>query len=223
MKTLFNLDAQKNVNEKERIMSAVAGGFLLAYGFKRGQTLSGMPLAAYLLFRGISGYCPVKERLSGNSLASEKHNVNIKTRVTINRPRNEVYSFWRKLENLSLFMNHLQSVTVIDDKRSLWKAKIPGSFGTIDWESEIVDDQVNERIGWRSLPESEIMNAGNVQFREYGPQQTEVFAIISYEAPGGIIGESLGKLLKPVFKKIVRSDIERLKEYLEGTYKTEGV
>ena len=212
---ITSLNFDKNVGKTERIISAVAGSLILLHGLRKGKSISEMSLGGFLLFRGATGYCPVSEALSGTRGDIHAPNINIKTSVVVNSPRQEVYTFWRKLENLPLFMKHLDSVTVLDEKRSLWKAKIPGGLGTIDWESEIVDDQVNERIGWQSLEDSEVWNAGNVQFRDAGANMTEIRAVISYEAPGGVIGEGVGKLLNPVFEKMVRSDIEGFKEYLE--------
>ncbi|HUR31578.1 MAG TPA: SRPBCC family protein, partial [Saprospiraceae bacterium] len=169
MDSLLNFQFDKNVGRTERIISAIAGSLLLIHGLRRGKKLSEIPIGSYLLLRGATGYCPVKQKFnlftSHNGVEHHPQNINIRTSAIINQPREQVYAFWRKLENLPLFMKHLESVTVIDEKTSLWSAKIPGGIGNIDWESEIVDDQMNERIGWHSLPDSEIRNAGNVQFR----------------------------------------------------------
>ncbi|WP_432326764.1 SRPBCC family protein [Mucilaginibacter sp. P25] len=43
----------------------------------------------------------------------------------MNKPRQKVYEFWRKLDNLPLFMKHLESVEVIDSKYSHWVLKLP--------------------------------------------------------------------------------------------------
>jgi uncharacterized membrane protein len=225
MDSILNLNLNKNVGRTERIISAIAGSLLMFHGLRKGRKLSEVPLGSFLLFRGATGYCPVKEKIVGQNgihtiqeskAAVLPQRIHIDTSVTINKPKSEVYAFWRKLENLPLFMKHLESVTVIDTKNSLWSAKIPGGLGTIDWESEITNDQVNENISWRSLPESEIRNSGVVHFKDAGPGKTELHATISYEAPGGIIGEKVGKLLNPVFEKLVKSDIENFKKYLES-------
>lgn len=218
MESILNLQLDKNVGRTERIISAIAGGLLLVHGLRRGKKLSEMSLGSFLLFRGATGYCPVRNSIS--NLASSNgidhaQNVNIKTSVLIDSPREEVYSFWRKLENLPLFMKHLESVKVIDEKTSVWKARIPGGLGTIEWKSEIVNDQKNERIGWQSLPGSEIQNAGNVQFIDAGDGMTELKAVISYEAPGGKVGEKVGQLLNPVFEQMVKSDIKNFRKYLD--------
>ena len=222
--SLMNLQIDRNVGKTERIFSAIAGSLLLLHGMKRGKRLSEMSLGSYLLFRGATGMCPVKRKFASNGIAgfglksigdSTHHKINLKTSATISKPRSEVYAFWRKLENLPLFMKHLESVTVIDDKTSLWKAKVPGGLGTIEWKSEIVHDAFNERIGWKSLPGSEIMNVGNVQFKD-GGTGTIVDAVISYDPPAGKIGETVGTLLTPVFEGIVKTDLQGFKEYMEG-------
>lgn len=220
MNSVLNLD-NKNVAGVERIISALVGSYLVVHGLRKGRKLSEIPLGSILLFRGITGFCPVKQTVLGNGSGflgmslTTPHNINIETSVKVDRPREEVYGFWRKLENLPLFMKHLDSVTVIDEKNSLWSARIPGGLGTIDWESEITHDKKNERISWRSLPESEIRNRGNVEFTDLGNGTTEIKAHINYEAPGGIIGEKVSQLLNPVFGKMVKSDIKHFKKYLE--------
>ena len=45
--------------------------------------------------------------------------------VTINKPPEELYAFWRDFDNLPKFMNHLESVTAQDDTHSHWVAKAP--------------------------------------------------------------------------------------------------
>ncbi|MDQ3015918.1 MAG: DUF2892 domain-containing protein [Bacteroidota bacterium] len=238
----MNLQIDRNIGKTERIVSAIAGSLLMLHGMKRGKKLSEMSLGGYLLFRGATGMCPVKNKilpngfsgtnlkqgvlsgiknnLSLNSISdSTHHNINIKSSTTINKPREEVYKFWRKLENLPLFMKHLESVTILDDKTSEWKAKIPGGLGTIKWKSEIVHDAVNERIGWKSLAESEISNAGNVRFSDSGIG-TLVEAVISYDPPAGKIGEAVGQLLTPIFESLVKADLEGFKKYMESGSKT---
>lgn len=203
-----------NVENSERIISATAGGLLLAIASKQGgllKTLAG----GYLLFRGITGFCYGYKSLEEKGVVVKPRNVNIRTSVTVMKPRNEVYEFWRKLENLPRFMTHLENVDAIDDINSIWKAKVPGGLGTVKWKSEIVEDETNERIGWRSLPGSTVENAGNVRFEDAGTSSTIVHATISYHAPAGKAGEQLAKLLTPVFEYIVKQDIKNFKNYME--------
>jgi uncharacterized membrane protein len=215
----LGIQLDRNVGTTGRILSAIAGGLLLLHGIRKGRKLSEIPLGSFLLFRGATGYCPVTQAVTKNGAVSHPHTVDINTSVLINKPREEVYSFWRKLENLPRFMKHLESVTVIDEKTSFWKAKVPGGIATIDWESEITMDRPNEQISWQSLPESEIRNSGMVTFKDAGVNKTELQARISYDAPGGVIGESVAKLLNPLFAKMVKSEIESIKDHFESKKK----
>lgn len=208
-------DKEINVEEGERMLSAVMGSLLLYRAFKKGGIIKALT-GGYLLFRGATGYCPAYEALEDKGVVIKSRNINIKTSVTVKKPRHEVYDFWRKLENLPLFMKHIKSVEMQAEKVTEWKARIPGGLGSISWKTEIVEDQPNERIGWSSLPGSTIENAGNIHFRDAGKFGTEVHAVISYHAPAGKAGETLARLFTPAFEAVVREDIKNFKRYLES-------
>jgi uncharacterized membrane protein len=90
--------------------------------------------------------------------------VRTKRSVTVRRPVEEVYGFWRDFENLPRFMRHLESVTVTGEGRSHWKALAPAGQ-TVEWDAETTADEPNERIAWRSLPGAAVYNAGEVRFQ----------------------------------------------------------
>ncbi len=113
-------------------------------------------------------------------------------------------------------MKHLESVNEVNRITSEWKAKGPGGIGHISWKANILMDEKDKMLSWHSLPESTIDNAGKVYFRDRGNNSTEVDVTISYHAPLGIAGEAAARILNPLFAKMVESDIESLKSYLEG-------
>lgn len=214
-----------NVGENERVLSVAGGALLAAIGLRQGS-LGGALLAVIggaLVFRGASGYCPINEAISRDTGEgkSETDVIEIAEVITIDKPREEVYQYWRRLENLPKFMTHLQSVSQLDDKRSHWVASIPGTekfenFGNVEWDAEIVEEEENSRLVWRSVPGASIDNSGEVRFTDT-PQGhgTELHAVIKYRPPQGIVGEIASKLLNPVFKKMVEGDIKRFKRLLE--------
>ena len=108
--------------------------------------------------------------------------------ITVARPRNVVYAFWRDFENLPRFMRHLESVSKIDEKQSHWKAKAPLGQ-TVEWDAEITSDIENHRIGWKSLEGATIPNSGVIEFRPTIDRGTEMIVTMTYEAPGGKLGE----------------------------------
>ena len=179
-----------------------------------------LALGGVLLYRGASGHCPMYESLGKTKGVSNTPAINIRTSLIVNKPKDEVYAFWRKLENLPLFMKHLASVTEIDSKHSHWEAVIPGNIGRIKWNAEIVKEEPGYLIGWQSIPNSLINNAGKITFQDAaGGQGTELEVVISYHPPAGELGAGLAKALNPVFEKLIRQDVMNFKEYIETKYK----
>ncbi|WP_256012979.1 SRPBCC family protein [Desertivirga xinjiangensis] len=213
-------DSHINVNTTERVISVLAGSFLFFSGLKnlRNSPVTGLArlVAGGALFaRGASGHCPVYERLGTDSTKPEA--INIKHYFTIDRPREEVYQFWRNLENLPLFMRHLESVEKIDHKHSKWKASFGRYLPSVSWTAEIVKERENEFIGWSSIKDSAIVNIGKVEFYDLPDSTgTEVRVIFSYHAPVGGVGTGLARLFTPGIEKIIHDDISNFKRYVEG-------
>jgi uncharacterized membrane protein len=208
-----------NVGKIERIASIAGGAFLLYRTFKKGDERFKLPTALgslYLFFRGATGHDTFYSLGGKHKLPDTVKNINIITKMTVSRPRYEVYSFWRKLSNLPLFMEHLQEVQVLDDKRSHWIAKVPGSLGTIEWDAEIAKEIEGELIGWNSLPGATIHNAGKVEFRDADGYGTELTVVITYRAPFGDVGEGIASLLTPMVKKTIIKDVKGFKRYIEA-------
>ncbi len=199
----------------------MGGGFLTAYGLARGS-LGGLAMAAAggaLLYRGATGHCPAYQSL-GVDTAEEKEptqEVRMREVLTVGRPREELYRFWRDLENLPQFMKHLEEVRKVDERLSEWRARMPKGVATVTWEAEITEDRPGERIAWRSLPEAEIANSGVVRFTDDpGGRGTIVSAEIDYRPPAGGLGTAAASLLNPVFSQMVREDIRRFKSLMEA-------
>ena len=71
----------------------------------------------------------------------------------MNRPRYQVYAFWRNLENLPRFMKHLANVKEIDSAHSHWEAIIPGNLGRLKWNAIVVKEEpgFKDMIGQDSI------------------------------------------------------------------------
>jgi len=147
--------------------------------------------------------------------ASAPGQIEVRKTVTIARAPAEVYDFWRNLENLPRFMAYLDSVRVLDDRRSAWKAK--GPIGSqYEWQAEITDDRPGELIAWRSLPPSDAFNTGVVKFVPAPLDQgTEVHVELRYAPPAGPLGAAIAKLFGREPGQEVMSDLRRLKQVLE--------
>ena len=135
--------------------------------------------------------------------------------ITIGKSPEEVYQFWRNLTNLSRFMDHLKSVEVIDEKTSHWVAKAPAGR-EVAWDAEIIVDEPNERISWRSLPDADIDNAGTVRFvAAPAGRGCEVHVTLQYYPPAGIIGATIAKLFGEEPSIQITDDLRRLKRLME--------
>ena len=208
---------ETNVSNFERGLSIAIGAWMLYRGLKK---LGKSPISnlikagtgAGFLYRGVTGYCPVYGQfdIDGKKTTS----INIRSSFIVNKPKHEVYEFWRKLENLPLFMRHLTKVDEIDNRRSTWEAKI--NLVTVKWEAEIVKEEKDSLLSWQSLPGSTIENAGKVEFRDaLGNRGTELRIMITYRPPAGTLGSSVAKIFNPYFEKIVKEDVTNFKQFIE--------
>jgi len=134
--------------------------------------------------------------------------------VTIKRPRQEVYQFWRELGHLPAFMIHLESVTTTGPGRSRWVAKGPGA--PVEWEAEIEEDRPDELISWHSVDGAEVPNRGSVRFIDAPADRgTEIRVELSYEPPAGAAGVMVARWLGEEPNQQLRDDLRRLKQVLE--------
>ena len=205
-----------NVKDGERVLSAVAGSLLLYFVTKKHKAESLLLLGgSYLLYRAISGHCPVSAALRSDAAPASASNINIRTHVIVNKPRADVYAFWRRLENWPLFMHHLENVDELDSTTSAWRLKIPG-MGEARWEARIVKEEKNEELSWHSTPGSVIETTGKVNFADTPGNATRIDVLLSYRVPQDAFGEKLSRLLTPGFREKVYADIHNFKRYFEA-------
>jgi len=141
--------------------------------------------------------------------------VHAKGACVVNLPPEEVYSFWRRFENLPRFMRHLDAVHDLGDGRSHWKAKGPAGM-EVEWDATIIADVPNEVITWRSLEGSDVDHAGAVRFeRAPGNRGTIVKVNIEYAPIGGALGAAVAKLFGEEPEQQMDDDLRRFKQVLE--------
>jgi uncharacterized membrane protein len=194
-------------NERNRVTAATAAVLgVTVLDFMTGQQLRKGGNGAERRFDG--GTITQRGRSAGSG-------IHVTQAITIKRPRNEVYGFWHNFENLPRFMAHLESVQVIDERHSHWKANAPAGT-TVEWDAETVEDRLNELIAWRSLPDAAVPNSGSVRFKDApGDRGTEVLVELRYQPPGGKLGALIAKLLGEEPEQQVRGDLRRFKQVME--------
>ena len=217
-----SFEDQISYSEVERWVTLATAAALMTYGFSR-RTFPGMCLAvaaAPLAFKGVSGSWPLgngaftsddtRVALSGN------RGIHVRESIRLEKPIAEVYRFWRSLENLPRFMRHVRRVTDLGNGRSHWEAEGPADV-KVAWDAEIINDVENSVIGWKSLPGSDVVTAGSVNFSTVrAGRSTQVSVHLQYSPPAG----RAGKLLSAVFgrnpESMIREDLRQLKQLLEA-------
>lgn len=196
-------------------LSLLGGGALLLSGIGWGlwrRTWRDAALAAglaagggLLLYRGTQG----------RTGSVREHDGVIAKSVTIQRSADELYRFWKDLENLPRFMKHLKRVRRLDARRSHWTTSAPLGR-SIEWDAELIEDLENRRLTWRSLPGSMVDHRGSVEFRDApGERGTEVHVKLEYHRPGGKLAELLTMMFFESPEQQVREDLRRFKTLLE--------
>lgn len=207
-----------DIRELERWASLAAATAVLAYGFSR-RTAPGVALAAAaaspFAYRAVSGRWPFEHDDTRTALAGDR-GIHVREAVRIERPVSEVYAFWRQFENLPRVFTHLAQVTDLGNGRSRWVARGPADL-SVEWDAEIINEVDNKVIGWRSLPDSDIVMAGSVNFRPVrGGRATEISVNLQYEPPAGRAGAFLARLFGREPSQAIREDLRRLKWFMEA-------
>lgn len=210
--------AYLNVGHPERFLSALGAGALIGLAPRRSTpvALVSLLVGGVLFQRAVSGHCPIYAKLGVDH--AKRHAaplITLSTRVTVNKPRHEVYAFWRDFENLARAMPQV-SMSPIDERRTHWTIHTPVELLTLEWDSELTEDQPDEQIAWRTLPGSTVHHTGSVHFvdapGEYG---TEIHLKIQYREHFGDAGVVAGRLLKRLTTQLLNAQLRRIKSVIE--------
>ena len=131
-------------------------------------------------------------------------------------PREEVYEYWRTLENLPHFMDHVESVRTLGEGRSHWVVYLSPRL-KLEWDAQITADRSGETIAWQSLPDSSVQHEGSVHFKDAPADRgTEVSVMLAYRPPAGVVGAAFESLHSAVTEQQVKEDLRRFKQILEA-------
>lgn len=209
-------------------LALTAGSALVSYGLSRRswRGLCYFAAATPLIYRGLAGAWPGRRGNGALPVAGDREDtrvalggsggVHVQESVTIDVPVAKAFSYWRQLENLPRFMQHLESVTDEGEGRSHWIACGPAGI-RVAWDADIINEIDNKLIAWRSVPGSDIVTAGSVNFDGLGDGGgTRVTVHLQYEPPAGKVGNLVATLLGGAPSQTIRADLKHFKEILEG-------
>lgn len=212
--------AEISVGDIQAWVAAAITAGVVAYGLGRRSARSTVLAvgAAPLIYGALTGRLRLVHQPDGDSRTAlgGGRGIHVRDSVRIEKPVAEVYRFWRQLDNLPRFMCNLDRVVTVDDTRSHWVALGPAGLA-VEWDARIINDVENTVIAWQSLPGSDIVTAGSVNFDAIrNGQSTQLSVNLQYSPPAGSVGASIAKLFGREPAQTIREDLRRLKQLLEA-------
>ena len=177
----------------------------------KGLTRTAAATAAVVGIAAVDAYTAIRQLRTSR----KENTVDLTASTTVGKAPQEVYAFWRRLEHLPDFMAHVEHIRVESDTRSHWRVTAP--FGqTVEWDAEITDDAPGQSLAWKSVEGADISSAGSVRFIPAPKDQgTEVHVTISYDVPGGKLGEALARWAGEDPHQQLDDDLRRFKQVME--------
>lgn len=225
-----------NVSADARTFSLLGGAALVTLALWRRGAFSIPALLGGLglLYQSITGNSPINDALNRNTAVKSnpsqvsvphEQGIHVVRAITINRPVEDLYNFWRDPANLPQVMGYVESVQPIGENRTHWTVKMPIGDMKVEFDSEVYTDVPNEVISWRSLPGSQVENAGSVRFKPApAGRGTEVHLTVEFIPPGGPLAQAALKLFGDAPNQYFAQYLRELKQKMETGEKatTEG-
>ncbi|GAA5166040.1 SRPBCC family protein [Ornithinimicrobium tianjinense] len=135
---------------------------------------------------------------------------NVTESVDVNVPIAIAYDQWTQFESFPQFMEGVESVTQVDDRRNHWTVEVGGV--TREFDTEITEQHPEERIAWTTVG-GDLEQAGVVTFHKLDDTTTRVTIQMDWDPQG--LAEKAGAALG-VDDRRVKADARRFKEFIES-------
>jgi len=139
----------------------------------------------------------------------------IEKSIDVDVPVRTAYNQWTQFEEFPRFMEGVQEVRQLGDRRLQWRASIGGKEK--QWTAEIAEQIPDDRIAWRST--SGARNAGVVTFHRLSDTKTRLMLQLEYDPEGAV--ENVGDAVGAVSRRVA-GDLERFKEFIEARQRETG-
>jgi uncharacterized membrane protein len=139
----------------------------------------------------------------------------IEQSIEVEVPVRTAYNQWTQFAEFPAFMEGVEAVRQVDDRRLHWVAEFGGTRH--EWDAEITEQLPDERVAWRNTDGKE--NAGVVTFHKIEDERSRIMVQMDW-APEGI-KEKLGDALGAPDRR-VKGDLERFKELIESRGRESG-
>lgn len=191
----------------QRASAGALGAGMAAYGYLRGG-LKGMIYAVLggALFARATTNQQLAKLGAGKGILIEKT-------IHIGAPVEQVFAYWRNLENMPQWMSHVREVRYLGGDRYHWVVDGPAGV-PVEWDSELLNVVDNQEMTWRSIEGSQVDNTGRVRFEPDG-QGSRIIVQLRYMPPGGVIGHVVAKAFGVDPKSHMDDDLSRMKSTIE--------
>ncbi len=135
--------------------------------------------------------------------------------IEVQVPIGTAYNQWTQFEEFPRFMEGVEEVRQLDDRRLHWVAEFGGERH--EWDAEIVEQRPDERVAWRNVDGKE--NAGVVTFHKIDGGTTRISVQMDFVPEG--LKEKLGDVVGAPDRR-VKADLERFKQFIESREQETG-
>lgn len=188
--------AIRNLTRADRLGYIVGGVALVLWALRKPSLAktAGAGLGGWLLYQAWTGsnpmFRPLGIRVNPHPAQAElAETLVVEETITISRPRNEVYDYWRRLENLP---SYRESAV------------------------ELIRDEAGETLAWRAMRDARLVQFGSLAFRDApGARGTIVEARLEYAPSGGSLGTALAHIMGHSPQRLIAENLRRARQLLE--------
>lgn len=145
----------------------------------------------------------------------------IETSVEVGAPVQQVYDYWKTLENLPQFMKNVEEVRATGPDSTHWVIKGPLGYRA-EFDATTTQNEPNEAIAWNS-DSGDVQTSGQVRFQEVSADRTRLEVQMNYwDTPGGAVGEAASRVTSGP-KANLEQDLRNFRDIMEGTATPEEV
>lgn len=133
----------------------------------------------------------------------------IEKSIEVNVPVTTAYNQWTQFEEFPRFMEGVEQVQQLDERRLHFKASIGGKEK--EWNAVITEQVPDQRIAW--ISEGGAKNGGIITFSQVSDNKAKLNLRLEYEPEGAIekTGDAIG-----VVSGRIEGDLQRFKEFIES-------
>lgn len=198
---------RENWSPAQRALAGAFGIGIATYGYFRGG-LKGLSLCAL-------GGALVARATANENLAAlvRGKGIHIEKTLRVDAPVEQVFAYWRNLENFPQWMSHVREVRHIGGDSFHWTVDGPAGV-PVEWDAELLNVSDNREMTWRSVEGSEVEHTGRVRFEPDGAG-SRVRVQMRYAPPGGVIGHAIARAFGTDPRSEMDEDLACLKSLIE--------